>query len=156
MKKTTLIIAFLISFLSQSQTKNETIDWLNSKFRETTVPFGGQFKIEIFKDAQNGEMLIITQKTVNKYFPGEDHYKVLIKNIEAVNTRRGESSLYLIIKAKDYNIYDDFKKQNVDEIEIYSITTTPDELIIRMQKGFIHLLNLMGNPVKLQKELFTN
>ncbi len=156
MKKLFIISTLFLSFLSNSQTKQETIDWLNMQFKEHTDSFMGEYKIEIKTDPSWGETLLISVRIENQYMSKwYKYYSFLPKNIESINTTtafRTDGKLGLLIKAKGSNIYYN-SKEFVDEIEIYC-KETPDEKIIRMQKGLIHLFNLMGNPLKTPKELF--
>jgi hypothetical protein len=152
MKKLFIISTLFLSFLSYSQTKQETIDWLNMQFREHTDSFMGEYKIEII----NGETLLISARVENAYMSKwYQYYSFKPKDIESVNTTsafRTDGKLGLLIKANGSNIYYN-NKEFVDEIKIDCIAS-PDESIIRMKKGLIHLLNLMGNPLKAPKELF--
>ena len=156
--KKIIILMLLFSSAIYSQTKQETIDWLNLKLREHSDGLMGQYSIKIQNEKDWGEVLVITVHVKNEYM-GEryDYYSFLPKNIASVTTTkkfRTDGKLGLVITAKGNNIYTD-NKELVNEIDIMC-TAAPDETIIRMQKGIIHLLNLMGNPIKSQKELFTN
>lgn len=145
----------LVSLSNFSQTKQETIDWLNMKLKEQTDSFMGEYKIEIKNDPSWGETLLITKKVNNSILNKNYYYSFLPKNIESVVTTskfRTDGKLGLLIVAKGDNIYYD-NNEFVNEIKIYCKPTS-DEIIIRIQKGLIHLLNLMGNPLKTPKELF--
>lgn len=157
MKKFLLLIV-LISQISFSQTKEETIDWLNIKFNEYTDSYMGEYKIEIKNDPSWGETLFISVRIKNEYMSEHyNYYSFLPKNIISVSTTtkfRTDGKLGLLITAKGNNIYYN-NKEFVNKIEVYCIPA-PNETIIRIQKGILHLLNLMGNPIKEQKELFVN
>ncbi len=94
---------------------------------------------------------------MKKYFV--ERYVFLPKSIKTVMTTkkfRTDGKLGLMIKSYSNNIYStEAKGKLVNEIPIYC-NPAPDETIKRMQKGIIHLLNLMGNPIKQSKELFKN
>lgn len=155
MKKSILLLILLISYSTFSQTKQETIDWLNVKLKENSDSFMGEFKIEINNNSDWGETLLITQKIQNSIMNKSYYYSFLAKNIESVVTTskyRTDGKLGILISAKGENIYLN-NNEFVDEIKIYCLPTS-DDTIIRMQKGIIHLLNLMGNPLKAPKELF--
>jgi len=156
MKKISIIL-LLISNICLAQSEQETIDWLNQKFKEHTDPFMGEFSIEITQEKGWGEALTITQRVKNEYMAESfTSYTFQTKNISSVLTTskfRSDGKLGILITAKDKNIYIS-TKQLTNVIEILCLPA-PDETIIRMQKGIIHLLNLMGNPIKMQKELFT-
>jgi len=156
--KKIIIGLLLISQVGFTQSKQETIDWLNQKFKENTDPYMGEYSIKIKNEIDWGETLIITKRVKNQYM-GEsfEYYLFLPKNISSVITTskyRNDGKLGLLITAKGENIYVN-NEHFTSEIEILCIPA-PDESIIRMQKGIIHLLNVMGNPIKSQKELFTN
>lgn len=156
--KKLIILTFLFSCIGYSQTKQETIDWLNLKLRENTSGFMGQYSIKIQNETDWGETLVVTVHVNNAYMNERyDYYSFLPKNISSVSTTkkfRTDGKLGLIIAAKSDNIYYN-GREFVDKIDILC-TEAPDETIIRIQKGIIHLLNLMGNPLKAPKELFTN
>ena len=156
MKKKFLILILFTSLIAHCQTREETIDWLNTKFKEHTSAFMGEFKIQIVNDPNYGEILQLSAKVENAYMSKwYRNYSFLPKNIESVNTTtafRTDGKLCLLIRAKGSDIYYN-NKEFVEEIDI-DCTPSADEEIIRMQKGLIHLLNLMGNPLKLPKELF--
>ena len=157
MKKITILFLFILNF-SYSQTKEETINWLNLKLKENSDSYMGEYSIKIQKDKDWGETLVISVRIKNDYMSEHyEQYSFLPKNITSVITTkkfRNDGKLGLIISAKGENIYLNSKKF-VSEIEILC-TPAPDETIIRIQKGFIHLLNLMGNPIKITKELFND
>ena len=157
MRKITILL-LLISNICLAQSQQETIDWLNQKFKEHTDSFMGEYSIGITQEKGWGEALTIIKRVKNEYMPESfTSYTFQTKNISSVLTTskfRSDGKLGIIISAKDKNIYMS-TKQLTNEIEILCLPA-PDETIISMQKGIIHLLNLMGNPIKLQKELFTN
>ncbi len=156
--KKIIILILLISNTSFSQTKKETLDWLNLKLSEYTDSFMGEYSINVQNDKDWGEIVTIKVRVKNDYMAESfTNYTFLAKNIESVITTkkfRTDGSLGIIIKAKGNNIYKD-GKEFVNNIDIYC-TESPNETIIRIQKGIIHLLNLMGNPITTQKELFTD
>ena len=146
----------LIFNVGYSQTKEETIDWLNLKFKENVDKLNGEYSIKIQNHKDWGEVITIDVK--NGYFKDvNEHYSFLPKNISSVTTTksfRTDGKLGLIVFAKGDNIYLN-GKEFVNKIDIFCGEAS-NETVIRMQKGIIHLLNLMGNPIKIQKELFTN
>lgn len=155
MKTKFLILVLFTSLIAHCQTRAETIDWLNIKFKEHTSAFMGQFNIKVVNDPNYGEILQVSAKVENaqmsKWYR---NYSFLPKNIESVTTTtafRTDGKLGILITAKGSDIY--YNKEFVEQIEIDCIASA-DEEIIRIQKGLIHLLNLMGNPLKLPKEFF--
>lgn len=141
--------------LIYSQTKEETLEWLNSKLLEHTEQIAGQYKFEIEK-ANDQEIIYVTKMTNFGSGPIPTYFYFLPKDISAVNVTtayRTDGKLAIRIDSKSNKI---LKKDNlVDHLPIYC-KASPDEEIKRIQKGIIHLLNLMGNPIKEQKELFVN
>ena len=101
MKKLFIISTLFLSFLSYSQTKQETIDWLNMQFREHTDSFMGEYKIEIKTDPSWGETLLISVRIENQYMSKwYKYYSFLPKNIESINTTtafRTDGKLGLLI-----------------------------------------------------------
>lgn len=154
MKKSILFI-ILISQISFSQTKEETLDWLNLKLKEHTELIMGQYKFEIEK-TENKEIIYVTKMTDVGFGPRPTYFYFLPKDISSVNLTTayrtdGKLGITLISKTKKILKGDNL----VDELPIYC-KSTPDEIIKRIQKGIIHLLNLMGNPIQEQKELFVD
>lgn len=156
MKKTILLFAILLSNFSNAQSKQETIDWLNLKLKEYTDSFMGEFSMQIKNEPGWGDTVVISSRVENEYMASRiDTYSFLATNITAVVTTskfRTDGKLGIQIISNGGNIYYN-KKEFVKDIDILC-KPAPDETIIRMQKGIIHLLNLMGNPITEPKELF--
>ncbi len=158
MKKLIFIIVILASNLSSAQTKQETLDWLNLKLLEYTDSFMGEFSINVENDPSWGEIIVIKSRVSNEYM--SEHYQIytfLPKNISAVITTskfRTDGQLGIQIISKKSNIYYN-GNEFVSSVDIFCDSGS-DEAIMRMQKGIIHLLNLMGNPLTTPKELFKN
>lgn len=157
--KRQLTILFLICISNSfSQTKQETLSWLNQKLKEYTETFMGEFQVDTKVDQQWGEIIVVSARVENEYMsPHTDIYTVLPKNIQSVVTTtefRSDGKLGIKLISKSKNIYFN-NKEFVESIDVLCIPA-PDETIIRMQKAFIHLLNLLGNPISMPKELFHN
>lgn len=154
--KKIIILALLFSSICNSQTKAETIDWLNLKLTEYPDKLNGEYIIKIQNDKDWGEVITVDVQNGN-FKEVSEHYSFLPKNILSVTTTksfRTDGKLGLVISAKGDNIYLNGKKF-VSKIDVLC-GEAPNETVLRMQKGIIHLLNLMGNPIKIPKELFTN
>lgn len=155
MKKIIILMLFIFNF-GHSQTKEETIDWLNLKLKENKDRLNGECSIKIQNEKDWGEVIIID---INDGYFGHknDIYSFLPKNISSVITTkkfRTDEKLGLIVFAKGDNIFLN-GKDFVNKIDVFCGEAS-NETVIRMQKAIIHLLNLMGNPIKVQKELFTD
>lgn len=150
-----ILVLFFICNFSFSQTKEETIDWLNLKLSENTTTLMGKYKIEIKYINGYGDTILITKVTDVGFGPSPTYFSFLPKVISSVNTTtayRTDGKLGVKLISKSASIYMD-GEEFVNEIRIY-FKATPDETVKRVQKGIIHLLNLMGNPITLPKELF--
>lgn len=154
MKKSIFFI-ILISQISFSQTKEETLDWLNLKLKEHTELIAGQYKFEIEK-AEDKEIIYVTKMTDVGFGPRPTYFYFLPKDISSVNLTtayRTDGKLAIQIVSKSKKI---LKGESlVEELPIYCKASS-DEAIKRIQKGIINLLNLMGNPIKEPKELFVD
>lgn len=158
MKKFIIFVTILLSNIGFAQTKQETVDWLNLKLLEYTDSFMGEFSINVENDSDWGEVIVVKKRVSNEYMRERYHtYTFLPKNISAVITTskfRTDGQLGIQIISKNSNIYFD-GNEFVSNIDILCDSGS-DEAIRSMQKGIIHLLNLMGNPVTTPKELFKN
>jgi len=143
-----------------SQTKEETIEWLNYKLAEETDAFMGKFQIQVNKHNDWGEIISFSEKN-NNPLTNEYYYKnyvVLPKNIKSVITTteyRTDGGIGIKILTKGNNINVD-QKEFINEVQILCKNgPSGNDVVKRIQKGLIHLLNLLGNTtVKLPKELF--
>ncbi len=159
MKKIFLIL-ILTSAIGYSQTKEETIDWLNNKFEEYTDTFMGKFEVQIIDDENYGELLYFKQKTRNPLSDRDmfEHYSFLPNAISSiiVSTKiRTNNTLDIFIISKDKRIWKDGKKF-VSEVTIPISKLGQNEMTERIQKGLLHLLKLMGNDIKPEKDFFKN
>lgn len=158
MKKILLVILITFSNISFSQTREETIKWLNYKFAEYTDSWYGVYSIDVQK-IKDVESVIITKKGLLN----DNSYTELIfipnnTTIESVVTTsefRTDGKLGIKINAK-YHIVRENTGESIivtDPIKIYCLPA-PDETIIRMKKGIILLLNSIGYNLQEPKELF--
>tara|TARA_R110001583_G_C5607231_1_gene404998 strand:+ start:637 stop:1101 length:465 start_codon:yes stop_codon:yes gene_type:complete len=151
--KTILILLMIFPILVFSQTKEETLEWLNSKLLEHTEQIMGQYKFEIEK-ANGQEIIYVTKMTNFGSGPTPSYFYFLPADISAVNLTtayRTDGKLSIRLDSKSNKI---LKGDNLtDQLPIYC-KASPDDEIKRIQKGIIHLLNLMGNPIQEPKELF--
>lgn len=153
--KIIIILLMLFPILIHSQTTEETLEWLNTKLLEHTEQIMGQYKFEIEK-ANGQEIIYVTKMTDVGFGPRPSYYYFQPKDISAVNLTTayrtdGKLAIQLVSKSKKILDGDDL----VEEIPIYC-KASPDKEIKRIQKGIIHLLNSLGNPIQEPKELFTD
>ncbi len=160
MKKLILII-ILIPQLSISQTKEETINWLNlnlENYGDNVIM--GTYQIEIINDSNYGEYLVFTRKIWNPLMKKNtfDYYSFLpkvISNVILSGKSRTNNTLDIFIISNSKSIYEPKKEEFISEIGIH-MKNENNEMAERIQKGLLHLLELMGNKIEPQKELFKN
>ncbi|WP_345275538.1 hypothetical protein [Litoribaculum gwangyangense] len=158
-----LISIFLIlsTALIYSQTREETLDWLNLKLEE----FGdnqimGTYQISIKKDDNYGDYLLFVRKSWNPLLNRNtyQYYSFVpevVSKIYLSTKNRTNSTLDIFIRSDTEDIYVPEDDEFVSEFTI-SMKNGHNEITNRIQKGLLHLLNLMGNNIEPQKELFTN
>jgi len=157
MKKITLLLLLTIN-LSYSQTREETVDWLNRYLDEYySAGWGETYNIEIKKDDLGNDYIGI--KVFYKPLGTNSFYAFKADAISRVSTTRKlrsdkvNGNLDIEIVSKDKRIWTD-KEEFIESI-ILSVQTS-DEISERIKKGFLHLLNLMGNDSDEEKEFFKN
>jgi phosphomevalonate kinase len=161
MKYILLILLILISQFSISQTKEETINWLNlnlENYGDNSIM--GTYQIEIKDDSDYGEYLFFIKKSWNPLLEKNtyDYYSFLPKVISSVimsGKSRTNSTLDIFIISNSKSIYVPQKEEFISEIAIH-MKNGNNEMTKRIQKGLLHLIELMGNKIEPQKELFTN
>src|SRR5690606_10868607 len=155
-----IVVALLLMLSYQcifSQTKEETIDWLNEMMDEYTKPYPlGKFSISIYNDPNYGEMIII-KKYIYILTGTTKYYSFLpqtIKDVKVTSKYRTTSDFKDIeFVSKGTTIYDLQTKELKKYVEI--LWDGPLEELYRVQKGIIHLLELMGNKIE-DRDLFKN
>lgn len=158
MKKTFLLLV-LISQLSFSQTKEETINWLNLNLETYGDNSSmGTYQIELKNHNDYGEMLLFTRKSWNPLLKRStyDYYSFLPKVISDIilsGKSRTNKTLDIFIISNSKSIYVPQEEEFISEIAIY-MKNGNNEMTGRIQKGLIHLLAIMGNKIEPQKELF--
>lgn len=161
MKNIFLILLIFITTLGYSQTKEETIDWLNLKletYGDNSVM--GTYQIEIKNDEDWGEILVFTKKSWNPLLEKStyEYYSFLPKVISSVilsGKSRTNNTLDIFIISESKSIYLPRKEEFVSEIGIH-MKNGHNEMTERIQKGIIHLLKLLGNEIKPNKEFFND
>ncbi len=156
MKKIKLILFLvLISQFCFSQTKEETVEWLNSKLANY-APFDGKFEIEIVYYPEYGETLLITKHFRFGASSADMHYSfkpdaITSLNLTAHNNTNGQLSIEIISSTKRI-FYE--KKEFIGDIVL--MFDGPKEEITKINKGILHLLSLMGNTISPKKEYFND
>lgn len=159
--KNILLLILLVSQFVFCQTKEETINWLNinlENYGDNSIM--GTYQIELKDDSNYGENLIFTKKSWNPLLKKStyEYYSFLPKVISSVilsGKNRTNNTLDIFIISNSKNIYVPEKKEFTNEIGIH-MKNGNNEMTKRIQKGLLHLLELMGNKIESQKELFKN
>lgn len=160
MKKVTIFFLLFTSAL-HSQTKVETIEWLNRKLETYGDNYMmGSFQISTKHHNDYGEILVFTKKSWNPLLENNtyDYYSFLPKVISKVylsGKSRTNQTLDIFITSKNNNIYYANKKVMIKEIGIH-MRNGHNETTKRIKKGLIHLLKLYGNEIKEDKDLFND
>ena len=155
--KKIILIFLLIGNMGFSQTKQETINWLNQKLSEYSDSWYGVFSVDT-KKVGDMEFLVIKSKGLFNNPDKEKFYYIDPKDVNSVFTTseyRTDGKLGIKILANKHLYSSDgiHELKNDEPVRIYC-TPAPDETIIRINKGIIHLLNLMGKKITAPKELF--
>jgi hypothetical protein len=155
MKKTFSILVLLISLSSYSQTKKETLDWLNKSFAEFYFnAWGNHYEITTVTDEHANEVIAISIKFQND--TNRMDYLIDPKEISRISTSRKLSTdkingrLCLEIYSQNFGIYN--KDKSLDSFLIGLDTT--NENIAKIQRGLKHLVKLIGYEIPEEKDLF--
>lgn len=156
-----LSISFLLVFSnSYSQTKEETIEWLNSNLEEYgDKEFMGTYEIVLKNDKDYGEHLVFIKKTWNHFLEKFTYEQFLflpkvITSIETSSKGRTNNKLDIYIKSVSKSIYTD-DESFVSEIKIF-MKNGNNDMAKRINKGLLYLMKIMGNEIEQKKELFKN
>lgn len=161
MKNVMIFFILIITSVSYSQTKTETIEWLNRKLETYGDNYMmGSFQISIKHHNDFGEILVFTKKSWNPLLEKStyDYYSFLPKVISKVylsGKSRTNQTLDIFIASKSNNIYYSNKDKMILEIGIH-MRNGHNKTTKRIRKGLIHLLNLYGNKIKEDKDLFND
>lgn len=157
MMKKIILIFLLIGNISFSQTKQETIDFLNQKLSEYTDSWFGVYSISTHK-VEEIEFLVIRAKGLFNNPDKVQLYFVDPKDINSIFTTSefrtdGKLGIKILCNEHLYSSDGSYEPKKNEPIRIYC-TPAPDETIIRIKKGIIHLVSLMGKTINEPKELF--
>jgi hypothetical protein len=157
--KILLLIFIILPQLIICQTKEETINWLNFNIENyCDESNAGTYKISTEYVEDLGELIVFKHKIFNpllKYDVYEE-YTFLpksISNIYLSNKHRTNETLDVFIVSNRSKILKVEDQKLVSEIVIH-MKNGNNEITKRIQKGLIHLLELMGNKIEPQKDFF--
>lgn len=157
-----ILILFLLIFqVSFSQTKEETVEWLNLNLENYgDNMYFGTYQIEIKIDPNYGEYLLFTNKSWNPLLEKStyDYYTFkadAISSIYLSGKGRTNQTLDIYIKSDSNRIYDSDEEKFLGEISI-KMKNGYNEMAERLQTGLLHLFELMGNKIEKPKDLFKN
>jgi hypothetical protein len=150
-----LLVIFGTS-IAYGQTKEETIDWLNQKFRECKSI--NWVNLAVQNNTTDGEFLTI----LNHYGSFANAYNMKADNIKAVKVYRAEAGNYNIrligntIVEIEYKFNEnrdakEVSKKNLNEINLVLDANSSDAE--KLKKGLTHLINLLGGNL-IKKDLF--
>lgn len=156
-----LVLFLLICQISFSQTKEETIEWLNLKLEHYgDNDFMGTYQIETKNDSEIGEYLLFTKKSWNPFLERNtyEYYTVkpgIISSIYLSGKVRPNETLDIYIKSEYEFIYHNNEREFLREIGIH-MKRGNNDMAKRIQTGLLHLFELMGNKIEKTKDLFKN
>ena len=157
-----ILILFLLIFqVSFSQTKEETVEWLNlnlENYGDNQIM--GTYQIETKIDPDYGEYLLFTKKSWNPLLEKStyDYYTFkpdAISSIYLSGKGRTNQTLDIYVKSESNRIYDSDAEKFLGEISICMKNGYNDKAE-QLQKGLLHLFELMGNKIEKPKDLFKN
>lgn len=153
-KSIVLILVTLITNLGYTQTKQETLDWLNSKLYEYGDSTMGIFSITTV-DYEGEEIIGIHQYS---YHLGTSNYFIFprsVKDVVTTKSCRTDGNRCVVIQSFDDYIVRSSNGVPTTETEVTLYgTATPDAEIFKIQKALKHLLKLLGNNIPDKKDLF--
>ncbi|MEP5339448.1 MAG: hypothetical protein ABJL44_14370 [Algibacter sp.] len=154
MKNLFIALILLFTITINSQTKQETQDWIISKL--TSYGAGDSERYGVVFNEKTGVLVVL------------DKYKVpfgriaIISLLENITIREVEQNMWLTLTGKEKSIVTgiwDFNKNEMVSPEagnstdiILSISFKENDLPERMEKAFKHLVKLYGGEIK--KEAF--
>lgn len=154
MKILTILLIIFPSFI-YSQSKEETLEWLNIKLMEHTEQIMGQYEFAV-ENVEGQDIIYVTKMTDVGFGPRPSYFYFQPKDISSIHLTtayRTDGKLGIMLVSKNKKILEG--DNLVGEMPIYC-KSSHDEEIKRIQKAIIHLLNLLGNPIQEPKELFKN
>lgn len=145
----------LVVFTAFSQTKEETINWINTKLAECEIgkgrdPLSSLYKVVIQMNQADKPVLLVYQPSVELY------YMVLPSDIQRVYTDRAPAgNLNISFICLPHNVMRGSINPRTLEIidsrfidSFIIVLSCPDEEINRLKKGFEHLITLLGGKMQ--------
>lgn len=156
MKKILLsTLGCLLAVSTYSQTKQQTVDWLNDKLEEyADSSYMGKFTFEILQ--HEGDDVIGISKASSSI--GTIFYVIVPSTVVDVITTtscRTDGKRCIKIKAlEDTILFGSSNASNLDsEMTIY-LMGAPDSVVFSIQKSIKHLLKTLGNEIPEKKNYF--
>jgi len=159
--KKILVLFLLLCQISFSQTKEETIEWLNlnlENYGDNQIM--GTYQIEAKIDPDYGEYLLFTKKSWNSFLEKStyDYYTLkpdAISSIYLSGKGRTNKTLDIYVKSETNRIYNSGKEKFFGEFDI-CMKNGYNEMAERLQIGLLFLFEVMGNKIENPKDLFKN
>ncbi|WP_340158743.1 hypothetical protein [uncultured Maribacter sp.] len=156
-----LMIFLLIFQVTFSQTKEETVEWLNlnlENYGDNQIM--GTYQIETKVDPNYGETILFTQKSWNPLMEKNtfDYFSFkpdAISSIYLSGKGRTNKTLDIYIKSKSNRIYDSDEEKFLGEFRI-TMKNGHNDKAEQLQTGLLHLFELLGNKLEKPKDLFKN
>tara|TARA_R110002072_G_scaffold301933_1_gene482953 strand:+ start:659 stop:1141 length:483 start_codon:yes stop_codon:yes gene_type:complete len=156
-----LILFILIFQISFSQTKDETIKWLNINLEHYgDNQFMGTFQIELREDENDEEYLLFIKKSTNWLTDKTeyDYYAIKPSYVSLIylsGKARTNQTLDIFIQSEEFEIYHRDQDEDLDELAIH-MKNGNNEMASRIQTGLLHLFEVLGNKIEKPKDLFKN
>lgn len=155
------LLLLVVCHLTYSQTKDETIDWLNrslENYGDNSIM--GTYQISTKIDDNYGEYLIFTKTKWNSLLGRNVYYYYTfspnaISDIYLSGKGRTNQTLDIYLTSKSNGIFENDKEEFISEIDI-RMKNGYNEMTKRIHTGLLHLFKEMGHKIEEQKDLFKN
>lgn len=156
MKKITLLLLLFVN-IGIAQNREETIDWLNRNLSEYAAPGNEKYKIKIVNDPNYGEMIVIevvfTPLNTKGFYSFKPNAITRVSTTRKLRSDKINGNLDIEIVSKEKRIWTDDEKF-IDSF--YFWIQASNENVEKINKGFLHLLELMGNKIADEKDYFSH
>ena len=161
MKKIFLIVIFFLSLCMYSQSKKETIDWLNTKLQYTPISISGNME-STFKTQINDDGTLSNMSTQKAQITGYSDVTIFSGHLSKLNPnslkihKNSQDRFYISAICTTGNCisqdssYENGEKANYKINEITLCVIDDVEVAERCKKAFTHLIRLYGG----KKEIF--
>lgn len=154
------IICFITAInLTNAQSEEETIDFLNAKLSAYGAPMGNEpvsFKVSMTIDSRSNKKIIQIDMIINqRLFQTSKFHPEHISTVESYRPENG--NLCLKVVSSKGMILKKYKSEDVERFygDIRLPLLTSDEEVIRVKKALLHLLELNNAPL-IDDNLFKN